>query len=66
MFGSTVQAAQTYHINRVNVGKLRKELTTAEGELGIGLEELLSGEKRDTMMTQVATWQKSQELTQRC
>lgn len=60
MLWSTAQAAQTYHIDGVNVGKLRKELTTAEGELGIGLEELLSGEKkRDTMMTQVATWQKS-------
>lgn len=41
-----MQAAQTYHIDGVNVGKLRKELTTAEGELGIGLEELLSVEKK--------------------
>lgn len=58
---STVQPAPTHHINGVNVGKLREELTTAEGELGVGLEELLSGEtKPDTRMTQLVTngWQK--------
>lgn len=43
---SVVQPAPTYHINGVNVGKLREELTTAEGELGVGLEELLSGETK--------------------
>lgn len=36
--------ASTHHINRINVGQLVEELTTAEGELGICLEELLSEE----------------------
>lgn len=36
--------ASTHHINGINVGKLVEELTTAEGELGICLEELLSEE----------------------
>lgn len=46
MLCSTVRAAQTHHVNGVNVGELRKELTTAEGELSVGLEELLSEEKK--------------------
>lgn len=37
---------QTYHIDGVNVGKLRQELTTAECELSVGLEELLSKEEK--------------------
>lgn len=60
MLYSVVQPAPTYHINGVNVGKLGEELTTAEGELGVGLEELLSGEtKPDMRMTQLGTngWQ---------
>lgn len=47
---------QTYHINGVNVGKLGEELATAEGELGVGLEELLSGEtKPDMRMTRLGS-----------
>lgn len=36
----------TYHINWVDIGKLREELTTTKGELGIWLEELLSGDTK--------------------
>ena len=52
----------THHINGVNVGELGEELTAAEGELGVGLEELLSGEtKPDTRTTQLATgWQRGE------
>jgi hypothetical protein len=32
------------HVDGVDVGQLREELTTAEGELSVGLEEHLSGE----------------------
>lgn len=47
-----MRPALTHQINGVDVGKLREELTTAEGELGVGLEELLSGEtKPDMKMT---------------
>jgi len=35
---------QSYHVDGVDVGELREELTTAEGELGVGFEELLSEE----------------------
>lgn len=38
----------THHIYGVDVRKLREELTTAEGELGVGFEELLSGETKQT------------------
>lgn len=56
MLCSSVPSGPTHHINRVDVGKLREELTTAEGELGVGLEELLSGEtKPDTRTTQLET-----------
>lgn len=44
MLCSSGPLGPTHHINGVDVGKLRDELTTAEGELGVGLEELLSGE----------------------
>lgn len=51
MLKSSLPSGQTYQINGVDVRKLREELTTAEGELGIGLEELLSVEiKPDTRM----------------
>lgn len=53
---SCVPPGSTHHINGVNVGKLREELATAEGKLGVGLEELLSGEtKPDTGTTQLVT-----------
>lgn len=57
---SSLPSGLTHHINGVDVGKLREELTTAEGELGVGLEELFSGETRpDTRTTQLVTgWQK--------
>lgn len=42
MLCRTGPVASTHHINRINVGKLVEELTTAEGELGICLEELFS------------------------
>lgn len=60
---SSVTKGPTHHINGVNVGKLREELTTAEGELGVGLKELLSGETRpDTRTTQLVTgWQRETE-----
>lgn len=44
MLCRTGLVASTHHINRINVGELIEELTTAEGELGICLEELLSEE----------------------
>lgn len=44
MLCRTGLVASTHHINRINVGKLVEELTTAEGKLGICLEELLSEE----------------------
>lgn len=48
--------SSTYHVDRVYVGKLREELTAAEGELGIGLKELLSEEnKQETLLTTKAT-----------
>lgn len=34
----------THHVDGVDVGELREELTAAERELGVGLEELLSVE----------------------
>ena len=34
----------THHVNGVDVGELRQQLTTAEGELSVGLEEQLPGE----------------------
>lgn len=43
---SCVPPGSTHHINGVNVGKLGEELATAEGKLGVGLEELLSGETK--------------------
>ena len=49
---SSVASGWTHHINGVDVGELGEELTTAEGELSVGLEELLSGEtKPDTRTT---------------
>lgn len=41
---ATVPTRPTHHFNGIDVGELREELTTAEGELSVGLEELLSGE----------------------
>lgn len=43
---TAVPSGSTHHINGIDVGKLREELTTAEGELGVRLQELLSGEKK--------------------
>lgn len=52
MLCSGVPSRPTHHINGVDVGKLGEELATAEGKLGVGLEELLSGEtKPDTRKT---------------
>lgn len=56
---SSVPLCWTHHIDGVDVGKLREELTTAEGQLGVGLQKLLSGEtKPDTRMTQ---WRSERE-----
>lgn len=46
MLCRTGLVAATHHINRINVGELVEELTTAEGELGICLEELLPEETK--------------------
>lgn len=54
MLRSRVRAAHTHRINGVNVGELRKELTTAEGELSVGLEELLSEGNKQSMKAQLA------------
>lgn len=42
----TGRVARTHHINGIDVGELVEELTTAEGELGISLEELLPARHR--------------------
>lgn len=52
MLCSSVPSGSTHHINGVDVGELGEELTTAEGELGVGLEELLSGETKADTRTQ--------------
>lgn len=57
----------TYHFNGVDVRELRKELTTAEGQLGVWLEELLSEEikqtnKCDTMTNPVAEQNQVKEI----
>lgn len=53
MLCSRVPSRPTHHINGVDVGKLREELTAAEGKLGVGLEKLLSEEtKPGTRKTQ--------------
>lgn len=52
MLCSSVPSGPTHHINGVDVGELREELATAEGELGVGLKELFSGETEpDTKTT---------------
>lgn len=46
---------RTHHIDGVDVGELVEELTTAEGELGVRLEELLSGGQKDTEQVRRST-----------
>lgn len=54
---------RTYHINGVNVGKLGEELTTAEGELSVRLEELFSAEQKGkSLMAQAANWRKETKV----
>lgn len=43
------------HVDGVDVGQLRKELTAAEGELSIGLEEQLPGETDTETVTHTTT-----------
>lgn len=62
--------AATHHINRINVGELVEELTTAEGELGICLEELLPEETKKRreckqFQTLAATHKKRSEKQQK-
>ena len=44
---NTEAALITHHSDGVDVGQLRQELPTTEGELSVGLEELLRGETED-------------------
>ena len=44
---NTEAALITHHSDGVDVGQLRQELPTTEGELSVGLEELLPGETEE-------------------